>query len=91
MHLHGWFTRALWDGWTADLIQPGEYKDYYYRNSAEARKLQYHDHAEGAKALNSYGQVGMYVIADSALEGRLGLPWGKYEYPVVARLAFLIN
>lgn len=32
MHLHGSPTHAPWDGWAEDLIQPGQYKDYYYPN-----------------------------------------------------------
>uniref|UniRef100_L2G5G4 Bilirubin oxidase n=1 Tax=Colletotrichum fructicola (strain Nara gc5) TaxID=1213859 RepID=L2G5G4_COLFN len=45
VHLHGSPSRAPWDGWAEDRIQPGEYKDYYYPNSQSARFLWYHDHA----------------------------------------------
>lgn len=35
-------ARAPWDGWADDLIQPGQYKDFYYPNKANARTLWYH-------------------------------------------------
>jgi bilirubin oxidase len=37
--------RAPWDGWAEDVTKNGEYKDYYYPNSQNARTLWYHDHA----------------------------------------------
>jgi len=84
VHLHGSFTRAPWDGWAADLVKPGQFKDYYYPNSAGARTLWYHDHAEGVTTLNAYaGQVGMYLIVDEALENRLKLPRGKFDVPLL--------
>lgn len=42
LHLHGSYTRAVWDGWAEDLIYPREYKDYYFPNSNTARTLWYH-------------------------------------------------
>lgn len=42
LHLHGSYSRAVWDGWAEDLIQPGQYKDYYFPNSNTARTLWYH-------------------------------------------------
>lgn len=42
LHLHGSYSRAVWDGWAEDLIQPGQYKDYYLPNSNTARTLWYH-------------------------------------------------
>jgi bilirubin oxidase len=33
---------TAFDGWAEDVIQPGEYKDYYYPNSQAARTLWYH-------------------------------------------------
>lgn len=84
VHLHGSFTRAPWDGWTADLLQPGEFKDYYYPNTAGGRTLWYHDHAEGVTTLNAYaGQVGMYIIVDEGVEARLGLPKGRFDVPLI--------
>jgi FtsP/CotA-like multicopper oxidase with cupredoxin domain len=45
VHLHGSYSRAPFDGWAEDVIQPGEYKDYYYPNQQSARLQWYHDHA----------------------------------------------
>lgn len=42
IHLHGSFSRAPFDGWAADTIAPGQYKDYYYPNKQSARTLWYH-------------------------------------------------
>ena len=42
LHLHGSYNRPVWDGWAEDLIQPGQYKDYYFPNSNTARTLWYH-------------------------------------------------
>ena len=42
LHLHGSYSRAVWDGWADDEIHPGEYKDYYFPNSNTARTLWYH-------------------------------------------------
>lgn len=47
VHLHGSPSRAPFDGWAEDVTMPGEYKDYYYPNTASARLLWYHDHAMG--------------------------------------------
>ena len=30
IHLHGSYSRPMWDGWADDLVPPGQYKDYYY-------------------------------------------------------------
>ncbi|KAA8904787.1 Cupredoxin [Sphaerosporella brunnea] len=84
VHLHGSFTRAPWDGWAEDLLLPGEFKDYYYPNQAAARTLWYHDHTAGLTTLNTYaGQVGMYLITDSAVESRLGLPQRAHDIPLL--------
>ncbi|KIW11769.1 hypothetical protein PV08_09041 [Exophiala spinifera] len=83
LHLHGSYTRAVWDGWAEDLIQPGEYKDYYFPNSNTARTLWYHDHAVMITSVNLYaGLAGFYIIEDPELEARLGLPQGKYDVPL---------
>lgn len=33
---------TAFDGWAEDVIQPGEFKDYYYPNTQAARTLWYH-------------------------------------------------
>ena len=45
MHLHGMSSHAVWDGWAADELEVGEWKDYYYPNNEGARSIWYHDHA----------------------------------------------
>lgn len=45
VHLHGSYSRAPWDGWAEDVTKSGQFKDYYYPNSQNARSLWYHDHA----------------------------------------------
>ncbi|KAF5004213.1 hypothetical protein FDECE_9295 [Fusarium decemcellulare] len=83
VHLHGSYTRPVWDGWAEDTIQPGQYKDYYYPNVNAARTMWYHDHAAGITAMNAYsGQAGFYIIEDPDVEARLGLPQGKYDIPL---------
>lgn len=82
MHLHGSASHSVWDGWAADEMEVGQYKDYYYSNSEGARSIWYHDHAEHHTAVNAYyGQAGVYIIEDPA-EEQLGLPSGKYDVPL---------
>ncbi|KAJ4344687.1 uncharacterized protein N0V89_012431 [Didymosphaeria variabile] len=85
VHLHGSPSRAPFDGWAADITNPGEYKDYYYPNFQSARFLWYHDHALHWTAENAYfGQAGAYLITDTE-EDKLGLPsgYGKQDIPLV--------
>ncbi|KAH6691435.1 Cupredoxin [Plectosphaerella plurivora] len=83
VHLHGSYSRAPWDGWAEDVTKGGEYKDYYYPNSQNARTLWYHDHAIDHTAENAYfGQAGVYLLHDEA-EDALNLPKGKYDVPLV--------
>ncbi|KAJ4300954.1 hypothetical protein N0V90_003043 [Kalmusia sp. IMI 367209] len=85
VHLHGSPSRAPFDGWAADITNPGQYKDYYYPNFQSARMLWYHDHALHFTAENAYfGQAGVYLITDSA-EDALGLPsgYGQQDIPLV--------
>lgn len=82
VHLHGSYTHSVWDGWAADELEVGEWKDYYYPNSESARSMWYHDHAEGHTASDAYyGQAGAWIIYDHA-EDSLQLPSGKYDVPL---------
>ena len=82
MHLHGSYTHSPWDGWADDEMQVGQYKDYYYPNSENARSIWYHDHTDGSTAHNAYyGQAGVYIIYDPA-EDSLALPSGNYDVPL---------
>ncbi|UKZ57177.1 hypothetical protein TrVGV298_011029 [Trichoderma virens] len=83
LHLHGSNTRAVWDGWAEDLIQPGQYKDYYFPNSNTARTLWYHDHASMITSVNLFsGLAGFYIIEDAEVETQLGLPQDQYDIPL---------
>ncbi|KAK0612632.1 Cupredoxin [Bombardia bombarda] len=85
VHLHGSYSRAPWDGWAEDITQPGQFKDYYYPNSQNARFLWYHDHAIDHTAENAYfGQAGGYIMHDPA-EDALGLPsgYGQFDIPLI--------
>jgi bilirubin oxidase len=64
-------------------MEPGQYKDYYYPN-ALPRTLWYHDHAHRASVQNMLsGMVGLYQISDSKRDRSLGLPFGKYDIPLI--------
>ncbi|KAL1850178.1 hypothetical protein VTK73DRAFT_9740 [Phialemonium thermophilum] len=79
IHLHGAFSRAPFDGWADDIVQPGQFKDYFWPNLQNGRTIWYHDHVLRHTAENAYfGQVGAYIIHDPA-EDALGLPSGKYD------------
>ncbi|KAK3715090.1 hypothetical protein LTR37_007300 [Vermiconidia calcicola] len=83
VHLHGAYSRAPFDGWAEDLIQTGQYKDYYYPTGQNARTLWYHDHAMDHTAENAYfGQAGFWIIHDSEELAVPGLPQGKYDIPL---------
>ncbi|KAF2643829.1 bilirubin oxidase [Massarina eburnea CBS 473.64] len=79
VHVHGQYNRAPFDGWAADYAYPGQYKDYYYPNTQNARTIWYHDHTEHETAENAYrGQEGGYIITDPQ-EQALNLPKGNYD------------
>ncbi|KAF8533373.1 Cupredoxin [Trichophaea hybrida] len=84
IHLHGSYSRAPFDGWAEDMINPGQYKDYYFPNHQEGRTMWYHDHAMHITAVNAYyGQAGFYILTDPAEEARYRLPRGKYDVPLM--------
>jgi bilirubin oxidase len=82
LHLHGSSSHAVFDGWAADELEVGQWKDYYYPNNEGARSIWYHDHAEHHTAVDAYeGQAGVYIVYDPK-EDSLGLPCGKYDIPL---------
>ncbi|KAH7108568.1 bilirubin oxidase precursor [Auriculariales sp. MPI-PUGE-AT-0066] len=88
IHLHGSYSRPMWDGWANDLVPPNYYKDYYYPNRQSARTLWYHDHAFEITAVNAYfGQAGFYILQNPA-ESKLGLPQGQYDVPLMINSRF---
>jgi len=83
VHLHGSYSRAPFDGWAEDLINPSQFKDYYYPNGQAGRTMWYHDHAMDHTAEhNFFGQFGQYHVVDEEVESALNLPWGKYDVPL---------
>ncbi len=98
-HLHGGEVPSTSDGhpdawFTCDKKYGPAYvsQEYYYPNEQEATTLWYHDHALGMTRLNVYaGLAGFYLLRDGKktrhrrhyTEGKLTLPQGKYEIPLV--------
>lgn len=98
-HLHGGEVPSDSDGhpdawFTYDKKYGPAYvsQEYHYPNEQEATTLWYHDHALGMTRLNVYaGLAGFYLLRDGRktrhqrhyTEGRLTLPQGKYEIPLV--------
>jgi spore coat protein A, manganese oxidase len=87
VHLHGGQVKSEHDGYSTDLIQPGEARTYEYPNNQQGCMLWYHDHAHMAEAVHVYkGLHGLYIIDDPA-EAHLGLPSGRYDVPILMREA----
>ncbi len=82
-HLHGSPTLPQYDGYASDITYPGEYKDYIYPNTCEARTLWYHDHGVHHTAENVYmGLVAQYQLTDP-VETALKIPHGRYDVPLI--------
>lgn len=77
-HPEAWFSRDnTFVGWKYSR------DTYEYTNHQAGATLWYHDHAIGITRLNVYaGLAGFYLIRDF-LEGRLGLPKGQYDIPIM--------
>lgn len=83
VHLHGLNVKPESDGFPDNWYTPGNSALYYYPNKQQACTLWYHDHAIGITRLNVYaGLAGIYYIRDKN-EGKLNLPRGEYEIPLV--------
>ena len=83
-HLHGGLTHAPSDGWTENLIAPGQRALDSYPNDQRATMLWYHDHVMGVTRFDVYaGLAGLWIIRDER-ERELELPEGPpYELPLV--------
>jgi spore coat protein A, manganese oxidase len=82
-HLHGSPSLPQYDGYASDLTYPGEWKDYVYPNTEEARTLWYHDHGVHHTAENVYmGLAAQYHITDD-VERALKIPKGRYDVPLI--------
>jgi len=83
VHLHGGRTGPESDGYPETWVTPGHTTTAYYPNQQDSAALFYHDHAMGITRLNTVaGLMGLYIIRDE-FEGRLNLPAGEYEVPLV--------
>jgi len=84
VHLHGAVTQATSDGWTENLIAPGQQTLDTYQNDQRAALLWYHDHVMGITRFNIYaGLAGLWIVRD-ARERELELPEGPpYELPLL--------
>jgi spore coat protein A len=81
-HLHGMPSKPQYDGYAGDNSMPGQWKDYVYPNSCEARTLWYHDHGVHHTAENVYmGLAAQYHLTD-AVEEQLPIPKGRYDVPL---------
>jgi spore coat protein A len=82
-HLHGMPSEPQFDGYAGDNSMPGQWKDYVYPNSCEARTLWYHDHGVHHTAENVYmGLAAQYHLTD-AVEAALPIPKGDYDVPLM--------
>ena len=84
VHLHGAVTQATSDGWTENLIAPGQQTLDTYQNDQRAALLWYHDHVMGITRFNiNAGLAGLWIVRD-ARERELELPEGPpYELPLM--------
>ncbi len=84
VHLHGAVTQATSDGWTENLIAPGQQTIDTYPNHQRATLLWYHDHVMGITRFNLFaGLAGLWIVRD-ARERELELPEGPpYEIPLL--------
>ena len=84
VHLHGAMTQATSDGWTENLIAPGQWTLDTYQNDQRAALLWYHDHVMGVTRFDLFaGLAGLWIVRDSR-ERELELPEGPpYELPLL--------
>jgi FtsP/CotA-like multicopper oxidase with cupredoxin domain len=84
VHLHGALTQATSDGWTENLMAPGQRTLDTYQNDQRAALLWYHDHVMGITRFDLYaGLAGLWIVRD-ARERELKLPEGPpYELPLM--------
>src|SRR4051812_6822173 len=82
-HLHGMPSEPQYDGYAGDYSRPGQWKDYVYPNSCEARTLWYHDHGVHHTAENVYmGLAAQYHLTDDVETG-LKIPKDDYDVPLI--------
>ncbi len=84
VHFHGGVTPAAFDGWTENLMAPGQHTLNSYPNDQRGALLWYHDHVMGVTRYTVYaGLAGLWIVRDER-ERALGLPEGPpYEVPLL--------
>jgi spore coat protein A len=83
VHLHGSASDPQYDGYAADITNPGQWKDYHYPNKQPARTLWYHDHGVHHTAENvGMGLAAQYHLHDP-IEQALPIPHGEFEVPLI--------
>ena len=84
VHLHGGLTPATYDGWTENLVGPGQTAVFHYPNDQRAALLWYHDHVMGVTRFDIYaGLAGLWIVRDQR-ERELDLPEGPpFEVPLL--------
>jgi len=83
VHLHGGRTPSDSDGFTTDMVAPGQERRYVYPNQQRACTLWYHDHAMDRTGENVYrGLAGFYLVEDEE-ELALPLPRGAFDVPLL--------
>ena len=83
VHWHGLVAPAQMDGHPADVLSPGAVRDYAFPIAQRAGTYWYHPHADGTTGRQVYsGMAGFFLVAD-AEEGRLSLPAGDREIPLL--------
>ncbi len=91
VHLHGSPSLPQFDGYANDITLPGQFKDYHYPNTENARTLWYHDHGVHHTAENVYhGLLGQYQLSDE-WEQSLPIPHGPYDFPLMLGDAMFNN
>ncbi|MBV8152717.1 MAG: multicopper oxidase domain-containing protein, partial [Candidatus Eremiobacteraeota bacterium] len=86
VHLHGGLTPATSDGWTENLMAPGQSALFRYPTNQRAALHWYHDHVMGVTRLQVYaGLAGLWIVREP-LERELGLPEGPpFEVPMLVQ------
>lgn len=82
-HLHGGKTQPDSDGWTENMLLPGQSKLSTYHNDQRGTLLWYHDHAMEITRFNVFaGLAGLWVVRD-AEDDRLPQALREHEIPLV--------
>jgi FtsP/CotA-like multicopper oxidase with cupredoxin domain len=83
VHLHGGHTPHDSDGYPADLVPPGDHRDYTYPFHQRAATLWYHDHRMGFTGPSVWrGLAGFHLVHDDE-EDALPLPKGDHDIPIM--------